>query len=130
MQFNDPVYTKNEIMKIVPLDGLICILGLVVAAWPFLQPYFIPGDIDTTSHVALGMLIATPAAFRVATAYASIWVEVVSFFFGLIVLSLPKIMHMSWNPGYNAAHMGIGGAVMVLSILSLLVTIPVVKKAR
>jgi len=86
MQFNDPVYTKSEIMKIVPLDGLIFILGLAVAAWPFLQPYFFPGDIDTTAHVALGMLIAAPAAFRVATAYASLWVEVVAFFLGLIVL--------------------------------------------
>jgi hypothetical protein len=127
MQFKDPTYTRSEMIKIVPLDGLICIIGLIVAVHPILTHNY-PADIDTTAHVALGMLIATPAAFRVLTAYASLWVEVVLFFLGLIVLCLPTIMKMQWNREYNTAHLALGGAVMVLSILSLIVTIPVARK--
>ena len=127
MQFNDPAYTKSDMIKIVPLDGLICIIGLILAASPFIK-YNFPADIDTTTHVALGMLIATPAAFRVLTAYASLWVEVVLFFLGLIVLRLPVIMHMQWSDEYNLAHLVLGGAVMALSVLSLIVTIPVARK--
>jgi uncharacterized membrane protein len=114
-------------MKIMPLDTLICIIGLILAASPFIKHNF-PADIDTTSHVALGMLIAVPAAFRAAVAYASLWIEVVEFFLGLIVFRLPTIMHMRWNAEYNTAHLALGGAVMVLAILSALVTLPYVNK--
>jgi hypothetical protein len=127
MQFNDPVYEKSHMMKVMALDTLTCIIGLLVAAYPFITTLY-PGDIDTTSHIALGMLIAAPAAFRVLTAYASLWVEVVLAAFGVLVLLMPKIMHMSWDKHYNTAHLAAGGAIIVLSLISLIVTIPVAKK--
>ena len=126
-QMAEPVYSKSHIMKIMGLDALTCIIGLVLAASPFAMRHY-PGDIDTTVHVALGALIATPAAFRMLVAYGSLWVEVVLFFLGLIVLRLPAMMNMQWDGQYRTAHLAAGAAIMVLSVISLLLTIPVLKK--
>src|SRR3954466_15529284 len=79
-------YPHSHVLRTMALDGLIFIIGASLALSPFLfyylrrDPHFFPGDIDTTSHVALGALIGTLAIFRVAVAYGSLWVEIVLFF--------------------------------------------------
>src|SRR5690242_9688809 len=127
MPFMEHTYTKSHMTKVMGLDTLTCITGLLLAVSPFAMHNF-PADIDTTAHVALGMLIAAPAAFRVLVAYSSLWVEVVEMALAVIVLSLPTIMHQHWDPKYTNAHYAAGGAILVLSLISLVVTLPVTKK--
>src|SRR3954469_13214288 len=126
-QFAEETYTKGHMLKVKALDTITVVVGLLLAASPFIEHNF-PGDFDTTVHVALGMLIAAPAAFRVAVAYGSLWVEVVLFVFGLLTFLMPRFEHMQWNPRYNIAHLVAGGLIMGVSIISGLITVPVLKK--
>jgi len=114
-------------MKIMILDGLIFLGGLMCLATPVIHGMF-PGDIDTTAHVALGALICVLAAFRVLLGYGAAWMEIPIFAFSLIAFMMPRIMHMQWEGHYNHGHMVVGGLMMVLSAISLLVTVPVIKK--
>ena len=124
-------YPRSHMTRTMLLDGLIVVIGLFMLSMPFIgyfvhhDPHFYPADVDTTSHVALGALIATLAVFRVLVAYGSLWVEVCLFVLGLLVFSLPRIMVMQWHHEYNTTHMLAGGAVMALSVISGLMTIPV-----
>ena len=126
-QFVEETYTKGHMMRVMAVDTLIVIIGVVMAASPFVERAF-PGNFDTTVHVAVGALIATCALFRVAIAYGSLWLEVVIFALGLIVLSLPRLEHMQWNETYNMVHLAAGGGAMALAAISALITIPVLKK--
>ncbi len=120
-------YPKSHVVKIMGLDMLIFLIGLLLAAGPFAEQKF-PGDFDTTVHVAVGALVAVLAIFRVLVAYGSIWIDIVLIAFGVITMSLPRIQHMMWNPQYNMAHLAAGGAIIVLSLGSLFLTLPVIKK--
>jgi len=122
-------YPKSHMMKIMGLDMIIFLIGLLLAASPFAARAF-PGDIDTTSHVGLGALIATLAIFRVLVAYGSIWIDIVLIAFGLITLSMPRIMHMMYDARYNTAHLVLGAIIIVFSLISMFLTLPVIKQTR
>ncbi|HVT79776.1 MAG TPA: hypothetical protein VHM90_03895 [Phycisphaerae bacterium] len=122
-------YPKSHMMKIMGLDMIIFLIGLLLAASPFATRAF-PGDIDTTSHVALGALIAVLAIFRVLVAYGSIWIDIVLIAFGVITLSMPRIMHMMYDGTYNTAHLVLGAVIIVFSLISMFLTLPVMKQVR
>ncbi len=121
-----PTYPKSHILRIAALDSLSALLGLAILAWPFATHTF-PGSGDTTAHVALGALIAVAATFRALLAYGSPWLEIPLFAMGLLTALLPHIQHMQWNDRYNAAHLAIGTAIMILATLSAALTLPVLK---
>jgi cytochrome b561 len=109
------------------LDSLSALLGLVLLAAPFAQHAF-PGDIDTTVHVTLGTLLTTLAAFRALLAYGGLWLEALLFIGGILTFLMPRIMHMQWHHPYNSAHLAIGTAIMLLSLLSAALTVPQLRK--
>jgi hypothetical protein len=113
-------------MKVMALDSLSAIIGLVLLVWPFVERTF-PGDIDTTAHVALGALIATAAVFRVLVAYGSLWLEVVLGALGIITWCMPRVQHMAWNPRYATVHVVAGGLIVALALISGAITVPVLK---
>ena len=120
-------YSKGHMMRIMGLDAIVCILGLVLAVTPLIRHNF-PADIDTTAHVTVGMLVATLAAFRVLLAYGSIWIDIVLIAFGVLALRMPAIMHMQWNAEYSTLHLVCGGGIVALSVLALILTVPVINK--
>jgi hypothetical protein len=122
-------YPKAHMTRVMGLDALIFIVGLATLVSPLLMGDY-PADIDTTAHVALGALIAVLAVFRVLIAYGAVWIEVCLFFLGLIVLRMPAMTHMQWDPKYNTGHLVAGGAVMVLSVISAALTVPVLKQGK
>jgi len=119
-------YPQSHITKVMVLDGLIFLCGLMALATPLIHGFY-PADIETTSHVALGALICVLSVFRVLLAYGAAWMELPIFALGLIVFMMPRIMHMRWEEHYNHGHLIFGGAVMVLAVISALVTIPQIK---
>jgi len=122
-------YPRSHVTRTMILDGLIFLIGLALLATPLIG-HFYPGDIDTSSHVALGAAIATLAVFRVLLAYGSVWVEVILFFLGLIAMSMPAIMHKSWMHDYTLAHHLGGIGIMLLSVISGLLTLAAAKHTR
>lgn len=127
MQFAHSEYSRGHMTRITAVDALIFLIGLALLVGPFVMGMY-PGDLDVTAHVTVGALIAILAIFRVLVAYGSLWIEVPIFFLGLIALRFPAIMHMEWNSQYSTGHLVAGGLVMALSILSALLTLPVMKK--
>ena len=65
--------------------------------------------------------------FRATLAYGSIWIDVCLIAFGVIVLSMPTIMHMRWHGHYNTGHILHGGIIIVCSLISMILTIPVLR---
>ncbi len=118
------VYPKGHVTRIMALNSISFIIGLAVAAAPFVKHFF-PGDVDTTAHVAVGMLIVVLAIFRVLLGYGSTWIDFCLFWLGLIVFQFPSIMHMHWDSAYTGAHMAGGGIVMVIALISFVMTLPV-----
>jgi hypothetical protein len=123
----DIEYPKSHVVKIMGLDMLIFLIGVLLAVGPFVERKF-PGDFDTTVHIAVGALVAVLAIFRVLVGYGSIWIDVCLIAFGVITAALPKIQHMLWNQQYSVAHWVAGGVIIVFSLIAMMLTIPVIKK--
>jgi hypothetical protein len=125
----EKTYPRTHVLTIAALNMLGVVIGLALAIGPFIKHYF-PGSFETTVHIALGGLIFVCALFRAVLGYGSIWLDVCLAGMGLIVLMLPKTMHMQWNAGYTTAHLIAGGVVMAVAVLSLILTIPVNARLR
>jgi hypothetical protein len=122
-------YPMGYVIRVALLDLVITAIGVGLVLTPVALG-FLPGAFDTTVHVALGALIATLGLFRVLLAHGSAWVEIVLIALGVLVLRLPHFMHMEWNDKYTMGHMGAGGVVIVLAIISGLMTWAHMKKQR
>lgn len=129
MQAPDVEYPKSHVVKMMGLNMVTVLIGLILAASPFIERAY-PGDIDTTAHAGLGLLIATLAIFRVLVAYGSIWIDIVLIAFGVLTFCMPRIQDQVWNGRYNMAHMVAGGIVILVAVASLFLTLPVIKKSR
>ncbi len=122
-------YPQSHVMAMMGLNMITFLIGLALAATPFLAHYF-PGSLATTHHVALGALIALVAIFRVLVAHGSIWMDVVLFAFGFLTFMMPTWMRMHWNATYTTAHMAAGGIVMAVAVISALLTMATVSKMK
>jgi hypothetical protein len=120
-------YARGHTIRIMALNMIIFFVGLFTLATPFMHGEF-PGALDTTDHVALGALICVLSIFRAVLAFGSIWIDVCLFALGVIVLSMPTIMHMRWEGHYNFSHMLHGLIIMACSFISTILTIPVLKQ--
>jgi hypothetical protein len=127
----DKPYPKSHVMMIMGLNIITFVIGLALMGAPFAKGWF-PGDIDTTTHVGFGALIATLAIFRALLGYGSIWLDIVLIALGVFVFMLPKIMHKQYPEvaAYNFAHIAGGLIIVAVAVVSMLATLPVIRRMR
>ncbi len=114
-------YPNSYIYRIAIIDSINVLLGLTLIASPFLMGFY-PGSIITTTHVALGVLLAVFSLFRVLVAYRAAWVEMLNLTLAIIIGICPWLFHLETIHHYRNLMLSIAGIVLVASLLSALFT--------